>query len=492
MVDENESGAELDGPRTWLARRLTRRSLIRYGAGAGTALAGGALLVACGSSSSSSKSTAGSSSAAGASSAAATAATSAPAASSQVGSQLREILGIPSGTAAGEGMTIQLGGDFALSGAGSSYGIPMYQGALHGIAHIKAAGGPNYKFVVRDSPATDPVKGTANTREFGSLGIPAILTSQGGGDGGGAPFYNKYKMWAIDSGAALLYNDGKPYFYQGRAAFTAGLMPVITQYLKTKRPEVKKLTFLTFALTGTLEQLNLQTVNALKQAGYEVQTVAAAPGTSDWATPLSQVAQQQPDMIVSQLADGQDAGLMLKSYLTAGINKKIVGVDYTPQYAQIAGPEAIKAYEFCFDYFDAQNPGNDWAKLFVESWRTAYNGAPPIYYSANFYESAFTIWDLVRRIIAKGGDPTKQGNLYVDALNENAVFSSVYGSPGAKYGSMTFDLSTHALKHRPIAYGQALADGTGTIYASADTTGSGFALTPAGMKAPSSTAATAV
>ena len=97
----------------------------------------------------------------------------------------------------------------------------------------------------------------------------------------------------------------------------------------------------------------------------------------------------------------------------------------------------------------------------------------------------------MRRIIAKGGDPTKQGTAYVDAINESGLFPSVYGT-GVKTGSLTFDLTTHALKHRPVAYGQALANGTGEIYANADTTGEDFALTALGKTAPTSDAADAV
>jgi hypothetical protein len=477
---EDESGSR----RNWFAP-LTRRGLLDQGAGAGLALATGALLAACGSSSSSSTT-----SSVGAATSATTPAgtsTSASPPSSAIGEQLRTILNLPTGKAAGQGLQVLLGGDFALSGPGSSYGIPMYMGALHGVSQVAAAGGPNFKLIARDTNSL--TTGIANTREFGTLGVPAILASQGGAFGGGAPFYKRYKMWAVDAGAAERYNNGLPYFYQGRAAFPAGLMGTIIAYNKAKRPQAKRWSFLAYSIAGAAgTQSYDMTVAQLRDAGYEVATpiVTVPLGVTDFSTAFAQIAEQKPDLILSEIVTGADAGVMLKQYLTAGIGKKIVSLDFTPQYSALAGPEAIKSMEFCFDYFVATAPGNDWGDLFVSSWKETHSGALPIYYSANFYEQTFTVWELIRRVIAAGGDPTKQGALYVNAMNENGTLPSVYGGPGA-HGSMTFDLTTHALLHRPVAYGQALANGTGTIYASGDTTGAGFHLTAAGMAAPSNT-----
>jgi ABC-type branched-subunit amino acid transport system substrate-binding protein len=467
--------------------------LLSRGAATGAALAGGALLAACGSSSKSATTNTTTTSAGGATTTgAATTTGTATTGGSDLNTQLRDILGpLPTGQAAGQGLTIKMGCDFSLSGQGTAYGIGMYHGTLLGVAHVKAAGGPNFQLYARDSPAGDLNKGTANTREFGSLGCPVVLTSQGGGGGGGAPFYNEYKMWAVDAGAAVRYNNNKPFLYQGRAAFILGLLPTMVEYLQKKRPTVKNLSFVSYNLPGTLSQQELKAnLDYLKAAGYNVAPpVLITIGTADWSTYWSQVAAQKPDLIISSLASN-DLGLALKQYSTAGIGKKIVGVDWLPAYAPVAGPTGVKPYEFCFDYFNINDPGNQWAKLFVQSYESMFSNRP-IYYSANYYEQAFVVWALVRRIIAKGGDPTKQGEAYVNAINEGGVFPSVYYGGTGKTGSLEFDLTTHALKHRPVAYGKALADGTGTVYAIADTTGAGFAFTPAGQAATSSTEANA-
>jgi branched-chain amino acid transport system substrate-binding protein len=93
------------------------------------------------------------------------------------------------------------------------------------------------------------------------------------------------------------------------------------------------------------------------------------------------------------------------------------------------------------------------------------------------------MWDLVRRIIANGGDPNKQGEFYVNAFDQNPTFPSVYGNPGGVHGTSVFSPQTHTVIHRPVSYGQALGNGGAQVLATADTTGSGFQLTAAGKAA---------
>lgn len=468
---------------------LTRRRLLTRSLSGAALLSAGAVLEACGSSSKQSTH------ASAGGTTAATAGTSAPssAAATPELDKIRSYLNIPTGKPAGQGLSIMIGGDYSLTGAIANDGVPMYQGAMLGLQHITALGGPNFKFVARNTPLDNfTAAGAANTREFGTLGIPAVLTSQGGGGGAGAPFYPQFKMWAIDCGGVSKSNESKPFFYQGRAEFNSGMLPTIIAFTKAKRPEVKRVSYITYALGGAAQkQGDDETVGALKAAGFAVASPVLIPaGATDFTTSLAELKSQSPDLIISFIYTAGGAGVFLKQYMTSGIGVKVVNLDYTPEMAQLAGPEAIKAFEFCFDYFDAKNPGNGWAKIFVSEFQRVH-GKLPIYYSANYYEAAFWVWDLIRRIIAKGGDPTKQGNAYVDAMNENPSFPSLYGGGTGAHGTDTFNLSTHTIEHRTIAYGQANADGTGTIYATGDITGSGFKLTAAGSALSSSNKSTA-
>jgi branched-chain amino acid transport system substrate-binding protein len=399
--------------------------------------------------------------------------------------QLRSILDLPTGKAAGEGMTITIGTDLSLSGAGTSWGIPMYNGVLLGVAHVAAAGGPTFKVVARDTPVDNLTgAGAANTREFGSAGIPAVLTSQGGGGGAGAPFYPQFKMFAIDSGGANPLNLGKPFLYQGRMLFGIGSMPTFIEYTKTQNPDVKRIGFLGDAVGGPTALTNAQIVASLKAAGFDVSTTLVPITTSDFTTALGQMAVHDPQLILIE-DFGLLTGVILKQYLTSGINAKaVVGLDYDRAYASAAGPAELAKYQWVFDFFDSAHPPNQWGKLFVQEFQRVY-GQLPDYYAANYYETTFLVWELVRRIIASGGDPTKQGDLYVNAFNQNPTFPSVYGFPGSggAHGTSVLSLQTHTLIHRPVSYGQALSNGGALVLATADVTGTGFKLTPAGEAA---------
>jgi branched-chain amino acid transport system substrate-binding protein len=410
----------------------------------------------------------------------------APATTAAAGKTLQEILNLPTGKAAGKGLTINMGGDWALSGAGASYGTPAYAGAVFGAAHVKAAGGPNFKLFARDTPLeTATSAGSANARQFGTLGCPVVLTSQDGGFGAAFPFYKAYKMMAFDLSAGSAEFQGVPYFYQGRNLYDSGILPTVIDFTKAVRPEVKKISLLSYPSTGTgLADTNAAIVQELQKAGYTVPTpVTVEYGATDFSTALAQLAAQKPDLIFGGLASASGTGVLLKQYLTSNIDVKFVNVDYTPDYATVAGPHDILPLEFCFDYFDASNPTNAWAAFFVNEWKQAHHGQLPNYYNALFYMGTFWYWDLARRIIAKGGDPTKQGTAYVSAFEDNPTFPSLYGK-GTNYGTDVFGEVTHSLKHRTESYGQALPGGGATIYATADITGADFKLTAAGKKAP--------
>jgi branched-chain amino acid transport system substrate-binding protein len=461
--------------------------MLGRGVGAAALLGSGALLAACGSSSKSSSSSAASSAAATTAASSTPASTSASAPPSAVGEQLQSILGTPTGKAAGEGMKITMGTDLSLSGYGTSWGIPMYDGVKLGIAHVKAAGGPDFNLVARNTPVDNvTAAGAANTREFGSAGIPVVMTSQGGGGGAGAPFYPQYKMFAIDSGGANVANEGKPFLYQGRMLFATGSVPTFIEYTKLKYPDVKRISWVAGQITSPAgAQLNNAVVQDLQKAGYTVSQLLLPITVSDFSTPLAQVAAQKPDLILIEDL-GLNTGVFLKEYLTSGINAKaVVGFDYNRAYATVAGPAELAKYQWVFDFFDSAHPPNQWGKLFVQEFQRVY-GQLPDYYAANYYETTFTVWDLVRRIIASGGDPTKQGDSYVNAFAENPNFASVYGLPGSggAHGTSVFSLQTHTVIHRPVSFGQALAGGNALVLATADTTGTGFKLTPAGQTQP--------
>jgi branched-chain amino acid transport system substrate-binding protein len=471
-----------------LREHLTRRALLMRGAGTGAALSAGAVLAACGGSSSNSSSAAG-----GGSSASASASSSAT--GSDTGSvggvpasvvdELRSMLKLPTGKAAGEGLKLPIGFDGSLSGAGTVWGIPMVQGVQLALAHIKALGGPDYTLTALDTPVDNLTgAGTTNTRQFGSMGMPAVLTSQYGGGGAGGPFYERYKMWAIDSGGGEPQNLNKPFLYQGRMLWAVGSMPNLIKWQKLKRPNVKKVGVLTTLSADPTRLLYNTEMKALKDAGYEINPVFPLLTTVDFSTFLHALQRGNPDIIVFPNTFGVNNATVLKQAQEIGITAPIVSIDYDRAWAVNAPPSAITKYEFIFDFFDANNPPTQWGKLFVSEYQRLHKQFPD-YYAANYYETTFLVWNLVRRIIAAGGDPSKPGDAYVNAFAQNPSFPSVYSAtPGVPYGTSTFSKTGHQVINRPNSYGHGNPDGSGTVLATAIQTGQDFTLTAAGKAVP--------
>jgi branched-chain amino acid transport system substrate-binding protein len=70
------------------------------------------------------------------------------------------------------------------------------------------------------------------------------------------------------------------------------------------------------------------------------------------------------------------------------------------------------------------------AKAFVDAYRAAY-GDVPEFYAANYYEHVeFILRPLMKRIVDRGGDPAKPGEVLAEmerALAAKFKFGSVYG-----------------------------------------------------------------
>jgi hypothetical protein len=291
-------------------------------------------------------------------------------------------------------------------------------------------------------------------------------------------------MFALDSGGAGPQNVGKPFLYQGRDLYGIGSMPILIAYQKAKRPNIRKVGFFSGIVTGLFKDFNTLMVDALKKAGYDVSPQVYAPATTvDFSQYLTTLQRGNPDIIIMPTTFGTLDAVVLKQAQGLAVTQPIVSVDYDRAWATQAPASAIKKYEFGFDYFDSNNPPTQWGKLFVSEYRRVY-GQYPDYYAANYYESAFLVYELVRRIIANGQDPSKQGDAYVNAFAQSPSFPSVYSAtPGAPFGTSTFSPTGHQVINRPVAYGHGNPDGSGTVLANAIQTGAGFQLTAAGQAA---------
>ena len=147
---------------------------------------------------------------------------------------------------------------------------------------------------------------------------------------------------------------------------------------------------------------------------------------------------------------GQDPGSFANQAATAGLKAIRIGFEFTPDGLNASkGTYDSDGYTFAYDYFDPKNPKSPLAKKFVEDFN-ADNGEDPDFYAANFYENAFVMWEVMRRIWKTDPDAEITGEALDKALQENLTVVSVYGGDDSTIGTYTLDPKTHSVQKREM------------------------------------------
>jgi branched-chain amino acid transport system substrate-binding protein len=163
---------------------------------------------------------------------------------------------------------------------------------------------------------------------------------------------------------------------------------------------------------------------------------------------LPKIKDNEPDILLVGLY-GQDPGSFHDQAATAGLTAIRIGFEFTPDGVSASkGSYDSNGYTFAYDYFDPTNPVSPLAKLFVQDFNADY-GEDPDFYAANFYENAFVMWEVMRRVIADGGD-INSGDALDQALQSNLTVVSVYGGDESTVGSYTLDATTHSVIKREM------------------------------------------
>ena len=109
-----------------------------------------------------------------------------------------------------------------------------------------------------------------------------------------------------------------------------------------------------------------------------------------------------------------------------------IGFEFTPDGVNASkGTYDSDGYTFAYDYFDADEPERARWPRCSSSEFNADNGEDPDFYAANFYENAFVMWEVMRRIWAKDREADITGDALDKALQENLTVVSVYGGDDA-------------------------------------------------------------
>jgi branched-chain amino acid transport system substrate-binding protein len=428
-ADQNEPGG------------INRREVLRrLGiAGAAVAVAPGMLAACGGDDKGTSSATTGSSGSSG---------SAAP--GGDVGQRLLDALGLKSTDKLGADINFRMGAVLALTGNGSYYGKTMTNGIDLAVKHIKAAGGPTFEVSYKDHKSGDPAAGVQAATELGTAGFPAKLASYGDDIGAMVSQTEQYKIMTLDGGGGVGGSlQGRPFLWGARAQVAIDQFPGFFKYTKEALPDAKTVGFIGWDLGEPLNtDLRNILTKAIADAGYEFNGLLeqVKPNTTDFSQVMPKVKSNEPDILLAYLF-GQDPGAFMNQVQTAGLNEKgIFGFEFTPDGVNTSKGAFEKGWQFTYDYFDAKNPTSPLGTLFVDEFRAA-NNSDPDFYAANYYEDTLAMWDMIRRVLAKGGNVNSGVDLE-NSLKENPTFTSVYGGDANKNGTLRFNLNTHSVDQR--------------------------------------------
>lgn len=357
------------------------------------------------------------------------------------GNPLNTIFGA-GGKAGGAGVKINNGMLLAVTGQGSFYGRVMSRGAKLGAKQIQAAGGPTFNISIGDHESgLVPPAVSATRRLITQNHIQTLQTSYGTPSEAIIPLIQQYKILSFNGGGSSPGQLYKNYLWMTRMLFGNDPVPGSLTWL-AKTYKAKKL-----AIVGTLEnaveaQKKIAPAVWPKVSGGKVVTSEIHDvGATDFSSIIARVKASGADAVWTP-SFGNDLGYMVKQFRQQDVNIPIMGVEFTDQACKIAG-DTFDTFIFGGDYYDKNNTGNPFNAQFVQAHRKAY-GEDPEFYGANYYEHVFIIWDLIRRTIKAGGNPTSSTDLQRQLI-ANPTFKSLYGGGGGKVGTMTLNLKDHTI-----------------------------------------------
>ena len=376
---------------------------------------------------------------------------------------------------AGKGLTFDVGAVYPITGPGDIYGAHLGDIPRMAFKHIQDMGGPTFNLILKDNKSGDPQAGVEAVRELGYAKVPMMLSSYCADLGAMLTGIKLYKIFSIDgSGGTSIFAQNKPYFWGSIETTPNDALPGMIDFVHTAFPNAYTISFVGWDLGPLGDIVARDAVKYFKHANMVLGVAEKAKiGATDFSASLVKIKQSDPDFVAC-VVYGEDVGYFMKQYVLTGMKVPVIAFTHSVAAQQIAGP-AYEGLYFIFDYFDAERPSNQWAKFYVDEFYKAEGTQyPPDYYSANTYEDCFTLWECVRRVLKKGGNPHDGAQLDA-ALRDDPNFPSLYGGDENTVGTITFDLHTHSVKHRPMTVAQ-FKDGKVTPLARFDIGGAGFHL----------------
>jgi ABC-type branched-subunit amino acid transport system substrate-binding protein len=329
----------------------------------------------------------------------------------------------------------------------------MKQAIELAIEQIAASGGPTISLSAKDIKDPDPVASKQAARELADEGVQAKITSYGDGLGAMLEDTGKDQILTLDGvGGAQPFAVGAPYFYGTTAVAPADVLPGTLAWLKETNPKAKTVGLVGWDLGPFNDPIKANLAAQVKAAGLEFNGLweTVSPALQDFSTVIAKVKANKPDVIIVGMG-AQAPGALTAQFTAAGVDSMLIGIEYTDTARDASkGTFDQGKYYFAMNYFDATNPTNPLAKLFVDAYAAKYPGSPaPTFYAANAYEETIAFWQVLRETIKAGGDINKGADLLA-ALESNPDLPSVYGGDSSTVGTTSIDLTTHGVSSRSM------------------------------------------
>jgi len=352
--------------------------------------------------------------------------------------------------AALEGQTFKLGAILPLTGAGAGFATEQQNGVLLAKAQMEEYLGLDVDYQVLDHKTGDPQAGAAAARQLGIDGFGTAVNSYYAVFGSTLPELQKYKILSIDPGGGtgnLL--KGQEYFWGGRANTPDDAFPGL-RYFKDTDSSVKRVALVDWdAGSEYYEPVEEHFKEEVAASGLTFAgAVHTKIGETDYSATISELRALDPDVIWLAIY-GTEPGYFMKQYVSSGMTAQVVGSEFTPTGAKVAG-NAYSDYIFVQDYFNFEEPTNPFAEFFLRTYQEHFGEKAEVFFEPNYYETVIVYAILAARIAEEGGD-INSGELMNQKLEEDPEFASLYGGSASEAGTLAFDTETHDPSIRPVA-----------------------------------------
>jgi branched-chain amino acid transport system substrate-binding protein len=331
----------------------------------------------------------------------------------------------------------KIGAILAMSGGASFYGTVMSQGIKQAVDEINAKGGVNgipLEAVIEDHKSGNAQEAVSAMNRLITINdVKIVMTSFSAPTQAIAPLADQHQILLVNGGGVSnsLVGVSKYIFHNRSLAADLGL--AAATYLNSTG--AKKLAVLHWKNDAGDSVVRAVTPYWQKAGGTIVATEAVPQGATNMDTQIAKIRAANPDAIGLWMFN-PEVGLAVKRIRELGMKQPVIGIEYTPNDAKIAGPLG-EGFLFINDYFEA-SADQPWSQRFAQGYEQRYKSKPD-FYAANYYEGVYMIAELLKRARAKGGDYLN-GETLKKVLYENPKFDSVYG------GQMAFQPNGVAFK----------------------------------------------